>query len=196
LSLVAVPSDHIAAIVTSLEMTNRPLPKPVPACPLKLVRWHQPDTAKYRALFERVGARWMWFSRAVMHDDMLLAIIHDPLVEVYAVVDPTGMEVGMLELDFRVASQAEIAFFGLITELAGKKLGRWLMAETLARAWHKDVKRVWVHTCTLDHPSALNFYRHQGFVAFERQVETFADPRISGALPETAAPHIPLLTRR
>ncbi len=196
MGLTAVPDNYVAAIVTSLEMTSRPLPKPVPASPLKLVRWQQPSAAKYRTLFARVGTPWLWFSRAILDDAALLAIIHDPLVEIHAVVDPAGIEVGILELDFRIGWQAEISYFGLIIELAGKGLGRWLMAETLARAWRKDINRVWVHTCTLDHPSALNFYQRQGFTPYQRQIETFADPRLTGALPAEAAPHVPLLTRR
>ena len=61
------------------------------------------------------------------------------------------------------------------------------------RAWTTQVDRVWVHTCTLDHPAALNFYRKQGFEAVSRAIETFPDPRITGHLPRDAAPHIPLI---
>ena len=196
MGLTPVPDDHVAAIVTSLEMTSRPMPKPIPAAPLRLVRWPYPETAKYRTLFARVGAPWLWFSRAILDDSALLAIIGDPQVEVYAVADNTGIGVGILELDFRESRQAEISFLGLVPELSGKGFGRWLMAETLARAWRKDVTRVWVHTCTLDAPGALGFYRAQGFVPYQRQIETFADPRLTGALPREAAPQVPLLTRR
>jgi hypothetical protein len=52
---------------------------------------------------------------------------------------------------------------------------------------------VWVHTCTLDHPGALGFYRKNGFIPFARAIETFADPRVAGILPATVAPHIPML---
>jgi GNAT superfamily N-acetyltransferase len=193
MGLTPVPDGHVAAIVTSLEMKARPLPKPVPASPLKLVRWHTADAAKYRTLFARVGAPWLWFSRLILDDNALLAIIGAPQVEVYAVTDPSGIEVGILELDFREAGQAEIAFFGLVPELSGKGFGRWLMAETLARAWRKDVIRVWVHTCTLDAPGALGFYRAQGFVPYQRQIETFADPRLKGALSSESAPQVPML---
>jgi GNAT superfamily N-acetyltransferase len=196
MGLTPVPDDHVAAIVISLEMTSRPLPKPIPAAPLRLVHWQKPDAAKYRTLFARVGAPWLWFSRAILDDSALLAIIGDPQVEVYAVADNTGIEVGILELDFRESGQAEISFLGLVPELSGKGFGRWLMAETLARAWRKDVARVWVHTCTLDAPGALGFYRAQGFVPYQRQIETFVDPRLTGTLPLDAAPQVPLLTRR
>ncbi len=194
--LAPVRSGELAAIVTSLEMRERPRPAPLPATRLRLARWDQPDPDKYRALFRRIGQKWLWFSRLMLDDAALGAIIHDPAVAVYAVTDPAGIEVGLLELDFRRAGQCEIAFFGLIPELAGKGLGRWLMAQAIALGWRKDVTRLWVHTCTLDHPSALGFYRAQGFVPFARAIETFADPRLLGILPRDAAPQIPLLDAR
>ena len=194
MSLTPVPPGHLAAVVTSLEMRRRPAPKPLPASPLSLVRWPAPDLDKYRAHFRRVGSPWLWFSRLVIPDAQLAAIIHDPAIEIFAAVDRAGIEVGLLELDFRTAPDCEIGFFGLIPELAGQGHGRWLMAQTLGLAWRKGVARVWVHTCTLDHPSALNFYRAQGFTAYQRQIETFPDPRLSGHLPADAAPHVPLVS--
>jgi GNAT superfamily N-acetyltransferase len=191
--LTPVSPGELAAIVTSLEMRERPRPKPLPASPLRLVAWDRPSAEKYRALFDRVGRRWLWFSRLLLDDAALLEIIHDPAVTIHAVVDRTGIEVGLLELDFRQAGQCEIAFFGLISELNGAGHGRWLMAQALMLGWRKGVERMWVHTCTLDHPSALGFYRAQGFVPFARAIEVFADPRLIGVMPRDAAPQIPLL---
>ena len=78
-------------------------------------------------------------------------------------------------------------------ELAGRGHGRWLLGETLRLAWRDGIRRVHVHTCTLDHPAALPAYRSAGFVALGRAVERFPDPRLIGVLPRTAAPQIPLL---
>lgn len=191
--MTRVASDYLATIVTHLEMRVRPALRPMPESRLRLARWSTPELGKYRALFTRVGAPWLWFSRLVMPDDELSAILTDSAIELYAVVDPTGIEVGMLELDFRKLPDCEIAYFGLVPELAGAGHGRWLMAQTMALAWRSGVERVWVHTCTLDHASALSFYRAQGFAAINREIETFPDPRIIGVLPREAAPQIPLL---
>lgn len=188
-----VPSGWCAAVVTHLEMTTRPLPKPVPADVLRLLQWHAPDPEKYRALFRRVGAPWLWFTRLTMDVGQLSTIIADPGVKIFAVLDSGGLEIGIVELDFRTPPDCEIAYFGLIPELAGHGYGRWLMAQTLALAWAPGVERVWVHTCSLDHPSALGFYRMQGFVPFKREIETFRDPRLTGQLPRDAAPQIPLI---
>ena len=191
--LTIVPPGMIATVVTSLEMRERPRPRMLPSSPFRLVRWKEPSPDRYRALFRRVGAPWMWFSRLVMTDDELTVLIHDAAVEIYAVEDRRGIEIGLLELDFRAPGEAEIAFLGFVPELAGKGHGDWLMTQTLTMGWRKDVARMWVHTCTLDHPRALDFYRRQGFVPFARAIETFADPRLIGILPRDAAPHIPLL---
>ena len=193
MALIPVANDVLATIVTTLEMRRRPPLRPIPGSRFRLVRWERPAIDRYRTLFARVGAPWLWFSRLVMADAALSAILGDPLIQVHAVTDPAGIEVGMVELDFRQPAACEISYFGLVPELAGQGHGRWLMAETLARAWNKGVERVWLHTCTLDHQGALGFYRAQGFVAVKRTIETFPDPRTSGVLPRDAAPQIPLL---
>jgi GNAT superfamily N-acetyltransferase len=193
MSLTRVPDGEIATIVTSLQMLERPRARPMAPSNLRLDRWRDPAPDRYRTLFRRIGEPWLWFSRLVMDEAALIRIIHDPAVEIYAVTDARGIELGILELDFREAGQAEISFFGLVPELTGQGEGRWLMGHALALCWRKGIERVWVHTCTLDHPRALNFYRAQGFMPYARAVETFPDPRASGLLPAEAAPHVPLL---
>ena len=193
MAMMPVEPGMVATIVTHLEMRDRPRPAPIPPAPLRLVPWKQPDIDAYRTLFRRVGAPWLWFSRLAMTDAELAAILHDPAVEVYAVTDPRGTEMGLLELDFRSLPDCELGFFGLVPELNGKGLGKWLMAQAKSLAWRKGVERFWVHTCTLDSPAALGFYMKAGFVPYGRAIETFADPRIAGLLPREAAPHVPLL---
>jgi GNAT superfamily N-acetyltransferase len=193
MGLLPVADDQIATVVTSLEMHERPRPRPLPVSPLRLVRWPAPAVVKYRALFRRVGSPWLWFSRLVMPDERLRQILDDEAIAVHAVVDRAGIEVGMLELDYRVAGTCELSFLGLIPEITGKGHGNWLMAQALALGWRPGITRMWVHTCTLDHPGALGFYRRHGFVPYQRTVETFADPRLAGVLPADAAPHIPCL---
>lgn len=193
MALIPVDDGDLATIVTTLEMTRRPPLRPLPASPLRLVRWATPEPEKYRTLFRRVGGPWLWYSRLAMDDAALTAIVHDAGVEVYAVTDRAGIEVGLLEIDLRHAGACELSYFGLVPELAGRGHGGWLMAEAMARCWRPGVTRVWVHTCTLDHPAALGFYRKQGFVAVKRTIETFPDPRRLGLLPVEMGAHIPYL---
>ncbi len=192
MGLTHVPPEQVATIVTALDMTAPPRPAPLPPSPFRLVRWPAPHPDRYRALFRRIGARWLWFSRLAMDDAALRLITDDPAVEIFAVVDRQGIEIGLLELDLRQAGECDLSYLGFIPELAGKGHGRWLIAQALGLAWRRSVRRVSVRTCTLDHPAALGLYRKSGFQAYARSVETFADPRLAGLLPREAAPQIPL----
>jgi len=192
LGYAPVANDELAALVTYLEMRTRP-DAPVPESALALRGLKPVDLDHYRRLYRLVGARWLWFSRLLRDDETLGAIVNDPAVDVFAVVDPAGAEVGFLELDYREPGQCELAFVGLIPEMSGKGHGKWLLAEALRLAWRNGVERVHVHTCTLDHPAALSAYRRAGFVPFKRAIERFADPRLLGHLPRDCAPQVPLL---
>jgi GNAT superfamily N-acetyltransferase len=194
----AVRPGDLACVVTALEMLEAPagLKRLVPEgdVPVQLVRWKDCSAAKYRLLYSRVGAQWLWWSRMAKADDELEAIIRDPAVQLYAVVDRARVEVGMLELDFRVAGECEIAFFGLIPGATGKGLGKWLMRKALQLGWGGEgVRRMWVHTCTLDGPTALPFYMAQGFTPYARYVEIFPDPRLAGVLPADCAGQQPVI---
>ena len=183
---------ELAAVVTFLEMTDRPT-MDIPPSTLRLRRMNPPMLDDYRALFRRVGARWLWFSRLLREDASLATIVHDPQVHVFAVADATGAEVGLLELDYRETHSCELAFVGLVPELSGQGHGRWLLAEAIQRAWRPGVTRVHVHTCSLDHPAAISAYQRAGFTPFKRAIERFPDPRLLGILPVSCAPQLPLL---
>ena len=184
--------NELAAVVTYLEMRAPPQLE-VPSSPLSLKRVEVPEPEHYRDLFRLIGAPWLWFSRLILDDAHLAAIIQHPKVELYSVGDEGGRETGMLELDFREPHECELAFIGLVPELSGKGHGRWLLSGAVRGAWREGVDRVHVHTCSLDHPAAMPAYRRAGFTAYKRAVERFPDPRLLGILPRDSAPQIPLL---
>ena len=192
MSYEPIRDGDLAAVVTFLEMKQRPA-LAVPPSPLSLQRIERPNLEKYRNLFRLVGAPWLWFSRLIMPDDKLRSIVHDPGVELFAVTNESGDQVGMLELDYREAAQCELSFVGLVPELSGQGHGRWLLAEALRRAWRDGIERVHVHTCTLDHPAALRTYVRAGFTPYKRAIERFPDPRLLGILPPDCAPQSPVL---
>jgi GNAT superfamily N-acetyltransferase len=193
MSYEPVRDDDLVAVVTFLEMRKPPALEVPPPSPLSLHRIENPQPEDYRSLFRKVGAKWLWFSRLIMEDSKLSAIICDRDVELFAISDTSGTEVGMLELDFREAGECELSFVGLVPGLSGQGHGRWLLAEALTRAWREGVKRVHVHTCTLDHPAALAAYRRAGFTPYKRAIERFTDPRLLGILPLDCAPQSPVL---
>ncbi|MCK1732481.1 GNAT family N-acetyltransferase [Bradyrhizobium sp. 138] len=187
-----VPAGKIAAVVTHLEMTAPPARREDPPGAWTLRKVDRPALPWYRDLFRRVGEDWLWFSRVRMTDAELAAIIRAPGVEVYVLV-LDGHDEGLLELDFREPGQCELTYFGVTSSLIGTGAARFLMNRALERAWSRDIRRVWVHTCTFDHPSAVAFYQRSGFRPFRRQIEIADDPRLDGTAPRTAAKHVPII---
>lgn len=188
-----VPPGHLATVVTLLEMHKRPSLRPEPASPFELVRWKTPSPDKYRALFRRIGEPWLWYSRLEISDDELVAATHRDITQLYAVLDRGGIEMGMLELTHPEPDWCSLDFFGFVPGLAGQGHGQWLMWHAMALGWQKETQFIRVHTCTLDHPKALSFYRKAGFIAVKRELEIFPDPRLNGLIPRDCAPQVPII---
>ena len=187
-----VPAGKVVAVVTHLEMVARaaPLAELLGAWTLRKVE--TPGLDWFRDLNRRVGEEWFWLSRAGMPDAELAAIVQSPLVEIHALMHE-GREEGLLEFDFREPGQCEIVSFGVTAKLVGSGAGRWMMNRALELAWSRPIRRLWLHTCTFDHPAALSFYQRSGFRPFRRQIEVADDPRLDGTVPRHVARHIPII---
>ncbi|UFZ01579.1 GNAT family N-acetyltransferase [Bradyrhizobium ontarionense] len=187
-----VPTGKIAAVVTSLEMLAPPVLPPDPVGDWTLRRVAHPDATWYRDLYTRVGREWLWSQRLRMSDAELVRTIRADGVEIYTLEHDGGDE-GLLELDFRTKNECELVLFGVTAKLVGTGAGRLLMNRALQRAWAQPLTRLWVHTCSFDHPRALAFYQRSGFRPYRRQIEIADDPRLDGTLPRDVAPHVPLI---
>lgn len=189
-----IPPGKLASVVTHLEMRTPAPPRPAPLPKgVTLEKVTDPGPAWYRDLFMRVGGRdWLWFSRLTLDDATLAATLTDPAVEICALFASERAE-GLLELDFRKPDACELAFFGLTAPLIGTGAGRFLMNAAIARAFTRPISRFHVHTCTLDHPAALDFYIRSGFTPVRQQIEIADDPRLTGLLPADAGPHVPII---
>jgi GNAT superfamily N-acetyltransferase len=166
------------------------LPPPQPSLPgVEIRRLAAIAVGEYRRLYRAVGAPWLWWERLVLSDAELAAVLAGPGIEI-RVVERQGGFGGYSELDCR-ADEVEIAYFGLVPDAIGCGLGRLLLTATLVAAWRRQPRRVWLHTCTEDHPGALAFYRRAGFRLCRRQAVVIDDPRVLGLLPADCAPHVP-----
>ena len=157
-----------------LEQTGRSeiaeMARPVPEAGrrLSLERLVTPDLSHYRWLFNTVGQPWNWYSRNDVNDSALAEIIHDPRVEVLHLLQEEQV-VGFAELDRRQGTEVELKFYGLFPERTGHRMGGPLLTLVLNRAWSTQPSRVWLHTCSEDHPAALKLYLSAGFRIFDVQ---------------------------
>ncbi|MCV6585391.1 MAG: GNAT family N-acetyltransferase [Marinibacterium sp.] len=188
-----VAAGQLPVVITLLEMTE-PRQRPAPALPegVRIERVESPTPDWYRDLFRRVGGEtWLWFSRLALDDTALAAILTAQGTEIYALTQD-GRAEGLLELAFDTDGGCELAFFGLTPATIGSGLGRALMDFAITRAWQAPITRFHLQTCTADSPQALPFYLRSGFAVYGRQVEVFDDPRLTGILPQSAGPHMPI----
>ena len=162
--------DDEKIIVTYLEMTERPtLPHLVPKAPRHaLMAAHDITVGFYRYLYDAVGRPWYWTDRKKLSDTELAAIVNDEAVEIY-VLYVGGVPAGFYELDARDMPTVELAYFGIMPEFIGLRLGPYLLGQALEAIWLKEPERVLVNTCTLDHPKALPMYQRFGFRPYDRQ---------------------------
>lgn len=186
-------NGRFRSTVTDLEMRAPPgRPAPAPPRPrVRVERWEQPDVDAYLRLFRRVGDRWLWFGRLAQGRDAVAALLRSPQHAVWRLWADAAAA-GLCELDRSRPGEVEIAYFGLVPDCIGAGLGGYFMRAMLAEAWRGDVRRVWLHTCTEDHPGALDYYRHMGFRPCGQRTEWVHDPRLRGLVPRTAGPHVPI----
>ncbi len=186
-----LPPGKIANVVTYLER-EPPATAAPPRPEFAIRRIAEPDPAWFRDLYRRIGEDWLWFSVAVMPDDRLAAILADPATVVLA-LEQGGRATGLAELSFARPGDVEIVMFGVVPEATGTGAARALMEAALSETRRPGIRRVWLHTCSFDHPAAVRFYRARGFRGFKFAIEVSDDPRLTGHLPRDAAPHVPLI---
>jgi GNAT superfamily N-acetyltransferase len=147
--------------------TQRVVPPPREG--LNLVHAKKPTVAYYRWLYDTVGGEYHWTSRTKLTDTELLAIIHDPRVEVHVLM-VEGVPAGFAELDQRIEGEIELTQFGLMREFIGQGLGKFFIQWAIDRALIYNPRRFWLHTDTQDHPAALPNYLKAGFAIYKEEI--------------------------
>jgi len=170
----AKSKGKVETVVTYVEMkAPPPMTKIVPNenGAFTIERVERPEIDFYRHLYDAVGRDYNWTGRKLLSDEELSRDIHDPAVEV-CVLRVNGEVAGFVELDSRKPPDGEITMGGIVPAHHGKKRGPYLLNWAIEYAWReKRPRRLWLHTCTLDHPKALSIYLKGGFVKYDEKRE-------------------------
>jgi len=121
-----------------------------------------PDPDKYLEIYRKVGEKWKWYNRLLISREEIIRIIRHPDTRIYILTHDEQI-IGFAELDMSVEGSVEIVYFGLSEAYIGRGLGKIFFGLVLQEAWNTHPERVWLHTCELDHPAALQFYLKTGF---------------------------------
>jgi GNAT superfamily N-acetyltransferase len=156
-------------IVSYVEMTDPAQLRPSPVAEdFKLTRAGVPCPELNRFLYTAVGGQWYWTNRLDWDYARWLAYLDRPAVETL-VLYVSGTPAGYIELEVQADDNVEVAYFGLLPRFMGQRLGGYLLSAGVGRAWAQGARRVWVHTCSLDSPTALANYQARGFRMYAQQ---------------------------
>lgn len=161
---------RVNMMVTFLEMTAKPsaLPPQQPKGKIAILKADNPTTHFYRYLYDEVGRKHLWVDRKKLDDAKLDAVLKNPALELY-VLYVDGCPAGMAELDFRDKDIGLLAYFGLVPDYIGRRLGYYFLYHAVANAWTKPISTLLVNTSSLDHPRALPLYQRMGFAPYSRE---------------------------
>ena len=174
------------SIVTTYLETFAPPQGPLVPLPAgaTVMRAAPPTASFYRWLYHAVGSPWGWTDRNRLDDRALTMLITPENVSVQ-VLYVHGTPAGYAELaygpfdgtDVVAGGEAQLVYFGLMPHAIGQGLGRAFLDGIVREAFAHGVRRLWVHTCSLDHPRALGAYRAAGFEVYGEESPDSASPR-------------------
>jgi GNAT superfamily N-acetyltransferase len=158
------------AVRTFLEMTDPSLLVPADAPPgdVSIDPVAACPPALWRRLYSEVGRDYHWVDRLSWTDEEITRYLADPSLELW-ILRETGEPAGYFELRAHPDGAVEIAYFGLVPQAVGRGLGKFMLTRAVQRAWERGAARVWLHTSSLDHPSALSNYLARGFGIWKQE---------------------------
>ena len=134
-----------------------------------LVKKINPDFQLNKFFYKQVGKKHRWLDRLNWSDEKCINYISNINLDTYIISDSENL-VGFFELlNNPHLSETEISYFGLLEEYIGRGIGGYALSVAIRKSFEKDIKRVWLHTCTLDHPNALKNYIARGMTVFKKE---------------------------
>ena len=152
--------------INSLEDLNEGF-KPSNDYSLKLINPINFQLNKF--FYKNIGKKHKWMDRLSWSEEKWIDYLSSEKVRTYVFKFKEEL-VGFFELIFHLESnETEIAYFGILEEYQNKKLGSFLLSEAIKKSFEKNISRVWVHTCSLDHKNALGNYISRGMKIFKTE---------------------------
>ena len=129
----------------------------------------QADFQLNKFFYKNVGKKHNWVDRLIWTDRQWIEYTSNEKVKTYVLKKNNDLA-GYFELIFhQKENEVEIAYLGLLEEYQNKKLGSYLLSSAIKSSFLKNTKRVWVHTCSLDHKNALKNYIARGMKVFKKE---------------------------
>ena len=120
--------------------------------------------------YKNIGKKHKWIDRLIWSEEQWIKYVSNRNIKTFVLKNKKDL-VGFYELIFHdEKKEVEIAYFGILEEYQNKKLGSFLLSDAIKKSFQKNIDRVWLHTCSLDHKNALNNYLSRGMKIFKSEI--------------------------
>ena len=163
-------TDRVERSYLEINSINELLAKNKPFNDLYLEKVNPPDFQLNKFFYKEIGKKHSWRDRLIWNDKKWISYLENSGVNTYILKNNKDF-IGYFEqiLDTEKLD-CEIAYFGILEEYIGKKLGGYLLSEAIKLSFDSGSKRIWVHTCSLDHKNALHNYLSRGMKVFKSEI--------------------------
>ena len=124
----------------------------------------------YKFFYKQIGKKHRWVDRLIWNENQWIRYINNSNVKTYILQDGNNLAGYFEQIFDKKKLEYEIAYFGILQDYVGKRLGGYLLSEAIKKSFLMGANRVWVHTCSLDHKHALKNYLSRGMKIFKSEI--------------------------
>ena len=129
-----------------------------------------PDFQLNKFFYKQIGKKHRWVDRLIWNENQWIRYINNSNVRTYILQDGNNLAGYFEQIFDQKKLECEIAYFGILQDYVGKRLGGYLLSEAIKKSFAIGVNRVWVHTCSLDHKHALKNYLSRGMKIYKSEI--------------------------
>ena len=135
----------------------------------ELFEINPPDFQINKFFYKQIGSDHRWIDRLVWDDQKWVSYVNNPNVKTYVLKENDDLIGYFEQITNTEKNDCEIAYFGILKEFYGKKYGAYLLSLAITKCFEKKIKKIWLHTCSLDHENALKNYLARGMKIFKSE---------------------------
>ena len=163
-------SNQLKRNYLEIKSINELVDSKKPAINLNLNKVDPPDFQLNKFFYKEIGKKHKWVDRLEWSDRNWSDYLNSSNVKTYVLKQNEDLMGFFEQIFYKDKLECEIAYFGILEEYIGKKFGGHLLSEAIKKSFYTGSKRVWVHTCSLDHKHALKNYLSRGMKIFKSEI--------------------------
>jgi len=129
-----------------------------------------PDFQLNKFFYKQIGQKYRWIDRLIWSEKKWIEYVNNSDVKTFILKEKNNLAGYFEQIFHKEKLDCEIAYFGILEDYFGNKLGGYLLSEAIKKSFRFGAKRTWVHTCSMDHKYALKNYLSRGMKIFKTEV--------------------------